>query len=78
MPTYEYRCRACGKRFELIRPRAARTQPATCPACGAEDSQLLVSACHMRSRSDTGATTRLGGSSCASCRATSCASCSLG
>lgn len=41
MPIYDYRCTACGKTFELL-VRAA-TVP-TCPACGSEALDRLVSA----------------------------------
>ena len=33
MPTYSYRCVACGP-FDLVRPMAAAGLPALCPACG--------------------------------------------
>lgn len=33
MPTYSYRCVACGP-FDLVRPMAAATEQALCPACG--------------------------------------------
>lgn len=32
MPTYSYRCAACGP-FELVRPMAAAGAQAPCPAC---------------------------------------------
>ena len=34
MPTYEYICNRCGKRFECFQPITARAG-AKCPACGA-------------------------------------------
>ncbi|WKU44667.1 zinc ribbon domain-containing protein [Streptomyces sp. VNUA116] len=43
MPRYEYRCRACGDTFELSRPMAESSAPATCPA-GHEDTVKLLSA----------------------------------
>lgn len=33
MPTYSYRCVACGP-FDLVRPLAAAAAQALCPACG--------------------------------------------
>lgn len=32
---YDYRCDACGERFELSRSLADRDAPARCPVCGA-------------------------------------------
>ncbi|MEU1468027.1 zinc ribbon domain-containing protein [Streptomyces sp. NPDC005761] len=43
MPRYEYRCRSCGDTFELSRPMAESSSPASCPA-GHEDTVKLLSA----------------------------------
>ncbi|MGP4003642.1 FmdB family zinc ribbon protein [Streptomyces sp. 8N706] len=42
MPRYEYRCRSCGTTFELNRPMAESSAPATCPD-GHEDTVKLLS-----------------------------------
>ncbi|NEC67813.1 zinc ribbon domain-containing protein [Streptomyces sp. SID9727] len=42
MPRYEYRCRSCGDTFELSRPMAESSVPASCPA-GHEDTVKLLS-----------------------------------
>jgi putative FmdB family regulatory protein len=42
MPRYEYRCRACGDTFELNRPMAQASQPASCPS-GHDDTVKLLS-----------------------------------
>ncbi|MEI5100389.1 zinc ribbon domain-containing protein [Streptomyces sp. PmtG] len=42
MPRYEYRCRPCGDTFELSRPMAEASAPATCPS-GHEDTVKLLS-----------------------------------
>ncbi|MFI6872542.1 zinc ribbon domain-containing protein [Streptomyces sp. NPDC050400] len=42
MPRYEYRCRSCGDTFELSRPMAESSAPATCPA-GHPDTVKLLS-----------------------------------
>ncbi|WP_130797338.1 FmdB family zinc ribbon protein [Streptomyces otsuchiensis] len=42
MPRYEYRCRGCGDQFELSRPMAQSSDPATCPQ-GHTDSVKLLS-----------------------------------
>jgi putative FmdB family regulatory protein len=43
MPRYEYRCRTCGDTFEVNRPMAQSSAPASCPA-GHEDTVKLLSA----------------------------------
>jgi putative FmdB family regulatory protein len=42
MPLYEYQCDACGARFERIR-KFSDPPLTTCPTCGAEQLQKLVS-----------------------------------
>ncbi|MFF8611873.1 zinc ribbon domain-containing protein [Streptomyces sp. NPDC015350] len=42
MPRYEYRCRSCGDTFELSRPMAQSSDPASCPA-GHDDTVKLLS-----------------------------------
>jgi putative FmdB family regulatory protein len=41
MPRYEYRCRACGSTFELNRPMAESSAPATCPEGHGDTVKLL-------------------------------------
>ncbi|MGW1747990.1 FmdB family zinc ribbon protein [Streptomyces sp. NPDC002092] len=41
MPRYEYRCRSCGDTFELSRPMAQSSDPATCPAGHGDTVKLL-------------------------------------
>ena len=36
MPTYEYRCRECGKTFEISAHFDERKRLAVCPACGSK------------------------------------------
>ncbi|MCM2578048.1 FmdB family zinc ribbon protein [Streptomyces meridianus] len=43
MPRYEYRCRSCGTTFELNRPMAESSAPASCPE-GHDDTVKLLSA----------------------------------
>ena len=33
MPIYDYKCKACAHRFELLRS-ISNTEPVTCPKCG--------------------------------------------
>ncbi|MFF3684475.1 zinc ribbon domain-containing protein [Streptomyces sp. NPDC002187] len=43
MPRYEFRCRTCGDTFEVNRPMAESSAPASCPA-GHDDTVKLLSA----------------------------------
>ncbi len=40
MPTYEYRCRDCGREFEVFQ-RMSDRPGAPCPACGAASQRLI-------------------------------------
>ena len=45
MPTYDYECHGCGKRFELFHAPSA-PRPKKCPLCGYSDTgspQRLIS-----------------------------------
>ena len=37
MPLYEYRCAACGSRFELLRRVSQGSEGVACPECGQAD-----------------------------------------
>jgi putative FmdB family regulatory protein len=41
VPTYEFRCRACGRTFTESRPMSRSGDPATCP-CGHSDTRRLL------------------------------------
>ncbi|MFW6193854.1 MAG: FmdB family zinc ribbon protein [Gemmatimonadota bacterium] len=43
MPTYEYRCDACGHRFERLQ-RFSDDPVRTCPECGEDAVERLISA----------------------------------
>jgi putative FmdB family regulatory protein len=40
MPTYEYECGACGRRFDLFLPMSAKVVQ-LCPECGGEAKRLI-------------------------------------
>ena len=42
VPRYDFRCRQCGDTFEVNRPMAQASDPATCPQ-GHEDTVKLLS-----------------------------------
>ena len=43
MPLYEYRCRQCGKSFELLRKMQDADGELGCPECQSEDVERLLS-----------------------------------
>lgn len=43
MPTYEYRCDACGSRFESFQ-KMSDDPVETCPECGEDEAERLMSA----------------------------------
>ena len=83
MPLYEFRCRSCGKKFELLCPAGFNGDRAGCPVCGFEGADRLLSTFNARSASGSGGGgdeagsgfTRIGPGGCASCAGTSCATC---
>ena len=42
MPYYEYGCKGCGKKFELLM-KFSDPDPETCPDCGQKDIEKLIS-----------------------------------
>ena len=44
MPLYEYVCRSCAGRFERMRRMEERLSAPECPACGAKETVLAMSA----------------------------------
>lgn len=41
MPTYDYRCKACGHAWELFQSMTAKPERA-CPACGKKTAERLI------------------------------------
>ena len=41
MPIYEYRCKSCDERFEMIRPVSEAGKRVGCPECGAKGAEKL-------------------------------------
>jgi putative FmdB family regulatory protein len=42
MPIYEYSCKSCAKKFELLR-RLSDTAAVTCPKCGSYEVERKIS-----------------------------------
>ncbi|HET9766610.1 MAG TPA: zinc ribbon domain-containing protein [Thermoanaerobaculia bacterium] len=43
MPLYEYRCRGCGERFEVLQRLGASGDDVPCPRCGEERPERVLS-----------------------------------
>ena len=76
MPLYEYYCRKCEAKFELLRPLSRMDEPAACPQ-GHAGGQRVLSTFAALTRGADGQVSAVGGSPCAGCSAGSCAGCSL-
>ncbi len=46
MPFYEYFCKKCGSKFDLMRRLAERDDPAACPDCGAKSTHRELPKIH--------------------------------
>jgi len=44
MPIYEYECRKCEERFEVLQKAGETNELICCPACGADKPERLLSA----------------------------------
>ena len=76
MPLYEYYCRRCEQRFELLRPVARMDDPAPCPKWH-DGGERMLSTFAAFSQGSGGGEALGGGGGCAGCSAGSCAGCSL-
>jgi putative FmdB family regulatory protein len=74
MPIYEYLCKDCGERFELVRTMKDADMPVPCKTCHGNQTQRTLSVFYAQS----GTKVIAGGSSggCAGCGGGNCSSCS--
>ncbi len=70
MPIYEFECKSCGERFELL-TSFSRLSEAKCKKCGSDDVKKLVST--FATKTDNGYSS---GGSCSSCASGNCSTCS--
>lgn len=45
MPMYEYRCRECGRAFEMLRRLSDSDSDVKCPSCDSKQVERQISAC---------------------------------
>ena len=77
MPLYEYTCADCGTTFEMLRPMSKANAPAPCVQCTSAATSRAISLFAAISKGSDGTTRAVSGAGggCASCSATSCATC---
>ncbi|MBD0292409.1 MAG: zinc ribbon domain-containing protein [Jiangellaceae bacterium] len=63
MPTYEFRCRACGATFEVSRPMVDSAEPARCPD-GHDDTVKLLSTVAVTGRATSSVSSPASGTCC--------------
>jgi putative FmdB family regulatory protein len=66
MPLYEYSCRGCGRRFEVLQRVGADHGGVVCPACGSDEVAKQFST-FASAVSTSGAAMPCGASSAAGC-----------
>ncbi len=76
MPIYEYVCTECEEKFELLRPFSKADEVAECPHCKHDSERVLSKFCCV-SVNESGVTSSIAGSSCASCGSSNCAACAM-
>jgi len=75
VPIYEFKCQDCDRKFETLCRMGETGASLSCPGCGGTRLRRCVSTFAAFSRSSSGTSTTLGGSSCTSCSRTSCQTC---
>lgn len=73
MPIYEYLCKNCGQRFEIVRSIREADSPIVCKSCQSDQTQRTLSVFYAQSGSKIIAGGNNGG--CAGCSSGSCSSC---
>lgn len=71
MPIYEFVCKPCDKRFEIL-TTFSRASEAKCPTCGSGNITRVMSAFAARTGGSNGSSS---GGGCAGCAAGHCSTC---
>ena len=79
MPLYEYYCSDCEIKFEALRRMSQADSDIACTACEGMNTSRAISLFSAISKGNGDESRPLGGKSgCATCSATSCATCGVG
>ncbi|MBI4744106.1 MAG: zinc ribbon domain-containing protein [Actinobacteria bacterium] len=71
MPVYEYKCKACGKVFDVLTSFNNLDKKAACEFCGSKRTVKLISGFAFKSEGKMSSSSK----SCTTCSATSCSTC---
>ena len=74
MPIYEFKCKKCDNRFELLCSMSGG-DGVTCPDCGGGKVTRLLSSFFSRSVGSDGSSHSHGGDKCSGCSSGACATC---
>jgi putative FmdB family regulatory protein len=67
MPLYEYTCRGCGRRFEVLQRLGAGREGVACPGCGSTEVVKQLSTFASAGSSANGGAMPCGAASAAAC-----------
>ncbi len=70
MPIFEYKCRKCKDKFEVLFRSRDESLAVACPKCGSSKVERMMSAFAGKAGN-----TASGGAGCGGCTASSCGSC---
>jgi putative FmdB family regulatory protein len=74
MPLYEYVCKECGLRFDVLRSMSQADAPIACQGCRSKETERALSVFFA---SSGGKVVAGGGSGCGSCSGGSCSTCGV-
>jgi len=79
MPIYEYFCKECKTKFELLLPVSMSGEDGQCPRCQTQSKRTITGFIGRSRSSDSPETASLAGtgSDCAGCTASSCKGCQV-
>ncbi|MHB0976438.1 MAG: FmdB family zinc ribbon protein [Candidatus Aquicultorales bacterium] len=76
MPTFDFYCSTCDKKFELL-VGVGRTADPLCPVCGSTEIKQLITAFRTCAKSGSSEASDGGASGCSSCSSTNCGTCGV-
>ncbi|MDD2890416.1 MAG: zinc ribbon domain-containing protein [bacterium] len=75
MPTYEFRCKKCNKKFEVF-TSISNKDKTVCPKCKGKALEQILGGFYLCGVKDISSGASKSSSSCSSCGSSNCSSCS--
>lgn len=75
MPIYEYICKDCNRKFEMMRAFSDADKETKCDRCGSVNTQRTVSKCFAKAGEGSTFSTTIGGGGCGGCSGGDCSHC---